>query len=201
MKIAWYVVAFFAIVIGLYPVIYSLVDMTQQGLLAGKGKLLDKSVYMMLFYMHITGGGIALLTGWSQFKQKLRNKWLQLHRTLGKIYLVSVLFIGGPGGIYIAFYADGGLVSKVGFGLLGVFWWIFSAQAYMKIRQGDIQEHKLWMIRSYALTFAAVTLRIWMPLLGMGFGFEEAYPLISWLCWVPNMMFAELIIRKNWVPG
>ncbi len=201
MKITWYVVAFFAIVIGLYPVMYSLVDMTQQGLLAGKGKLLDNSVYLMLFYMHITGGGIALLTGWSQFKQKLRNKWLQLHRTLGKIYLVSVLFIGGPGGIYIAFYADGGLVSKVGFGLLGVFWWIFSAQAYMKIRQGDIQEHKLWMIRSYALTFAAVTLRIWLPLLGMGFGFEEAYPLISWLCWVPNMMFAELIIRKNWVPG
>jgi uncharacterized membrane protein len=201
MKKVWYIVAFLAITIGLYPVLFTLVDMTRQGLLAGKGDLLDSSIYMLLFYMHITGGGIALLTGWSQFSQSLRNKRKQLHRTVGKIYLISILFVGGPGGILIAYQADGGLVGKVGFALLGIFWWIFSAQAYLKIRQGNIQEHKLWMIRSYALTFAAVTLRIWLPLLGIGFSFEEAYPLIAWLCWVPNMMFAELIIRKNWVPG
>jgi uncharacterized membrane protein len=199
MKITWYVVALFAILIGLYPVLYYLVDMTQQGVLAGKGDLLESRVYMFMFYMHITGGGIALLTGWSQFRQKFRINRLALHRILGKIYLIAVIFIGGPSGIFIAYHANGGLVSKVGFGLLGIFWWIFSAQAYLKIQQGNVDEHKQWMIRSYALTFAAVTLRILLPLLGMQFDFEEAYPLIAWLCWVPNMMFAEVIIRKNWV--
>lgn len=201
MKLLWYLVAFFGIAIGLYPTLYLIFDMTQQGLLSGKGDLLESRVYMLAFYMHIFGGGVALLIGWMQFKRKLRDKRRSLHRTIGKIYLIAVILISGPGGLFIAYNADGGLTGKMGFGLLAIFWLIFSTMAFIKIKQGDIQEHKLWMIRSYALTFAAVTLRIWLPLFGSLYSFEEAYPMISWLCWVPNMIFAELIIRKNWVPG
>lgn len=199
MKLFWYLIAFFGIAIGLYPVLFMLVDMTQQGLLSRKGELLSNRIYMLAFYMHIYGGGLALLIGWPQFKKKLRDRRRSLHKIIGKIYLLAILFIGAPAGLYIAHYADGGLTGQMGFTLLAIFWFIFSLMAYLKIREGDVQEHKIWMIRSYALTFAAVTLRIWLPVFGAFYEYEEAYPMISWLCWVPNMIFAELIIRKNWV--
>jgi hypothetical protein len=55
------------------------------------------------------------------------------------------------------------------------------------------------MIRSYALTFAAVTLRIWLPLFQNGFGMEfiSAYVIIAWLCWVPNLLWAEWYVRQD----
>jgi hypothetical protein len=58
------------------------------------------------------------------------------------------------------------------------------------------------MIRSYALTFAAVMLRIYLPLSQVyGIPFEPAYQTIAWLCWVPNLIVAEwLILRQQLTP-
>ena len=56
------------------------------------------------------------------------------------------------------------------------------------------------MIRNYSLTFGAVTLRIWLPLFIVLFGierFELSYAIIAWLAWVPNLIVAELFIRKD----
>jgi hypothetical protein len=49
------------------------------------------------------------------------------------------------------------------------------------------------MIRSFALTFAAVTLRLYIPASeALGLAFEPAYLAIAFLCWVPNLAAAEL---------
>jgi hypothetical protein len=46
-------------------------------------------------------------------------------------------------------------------------------------------------LRSFSLTFAAVTLRIYLSLSGlMGWQFASAYAVIAWLCWVPNLLIA-----------
>ena len=49
------------------------------------------------------------------------------------------------------------------------------------------------------MTLAAVTLRIYLPLSQIaGIPFEEAYPAISWMCWVPNLIFVEwFMIEKT----
>ena len=141
-KVYWYVVPFLAIAVGLYPALYFIVDMRSQGLLAGKGILTENNVYMTGFYMHIFGGGVALLTGWPQFKQKLRTNHLGLHRTLGKIYVIVILLISAPAGLYLARYADGGLTSAMGFSFLAILWWLFTFYAYKKIREGNFHEHK-----------------------------------------------------------
>jgi hypothetical protein len=53
------------------------------------------------------------------------------------------------------------------------------------------------MTRSFALTFAAVTLRIYIPLaLAAGVGFADSYPAIAWLCWVPNLVVAQFLVRS-----
>lgn len=196
----WIPFALFAIAIGLYPAIYYFVDMSTNGLLASKPKeVLNNALWFPIFYIHITAGGLALLTGWTQFSNRLRSRYLNVHRFVGKVYVLSVL-LSSCAGLYIAFFASGGIVCVFGFGSLALLWLFTDIKAYTSIRKLQVDEHERWMIRNYALTFAAVTLRIWLPLATgiMHFDFITSYRVISWLCWVPNLVVAEYIItRKN----
>ena len=188
--------ALLAIAIGLYPVVYLIQDEIF-GLLTSKStELLNDDTWNLAFYTHISLGGVALLSGWSQFSSRLRQKYMEMHRILGKIYVLSVIF-SGIASLYIAVYATGGMITSIGFFLLGVFWLISAIQAYRYVRKGDIMKHNTYMIYSYALCFAAVTLRIWLPLLTMAFGdFLPAYKIVAWLCWVPNLFVAYLLNNK-----
>ena len=79
--------------------------------------------------------------------------------------------------------------------MLAITWLITTAMAYLRVRQGDIVRHRMWMVRSYALTLAAVTLRIYLPITQIkGIPFESAYPVIAWMCWVPNLLLAEWLV-------
>lgn len=194
----WFVFGFLAIGVGLYPVSYFLFDMGG-GLLASKSDaLLHSVVWTGAFYTHIGFGAIAMLCGWTQFSRKIRNRNISLHRTLGKIYLVAVS-LSGLAGLYLAFFATGGLVSSLGFGGLALAWVFTTSAAYKTIRQKEYDAHERWMIRSYALCFAAVTLRIWLPLgtALLQMPFVETYRVIAWLCWVPNLIVAEWIIARR----
>lgn len=196
-KVAWFVFVVLAITIGLYPLFYLFVD-SDFGLLASKSESLLSNVFWNIgFYGHIMFGGIALLIGWMQFSKKMRTRHLDRHRLVGKIYVLSAI-ISGVCGIYIGFYATGGIISSIGFILLGVFWLYTTITAYKAIRSGDIELHQGFMIYSYALCFAAVTLRVWLPLLSIAFGdFVSAYRVVAWLCWVPNAVFAYFWVRKK----
>ncbi|BFP41967.1 hypothetical protein FGF1_28120 [Flavobacteriaceae bacterium GF1] len=196
-KLAWFVFAFLAIGVGLYPMGYFFVA-GKFGLLYSKSDaLLANTLWNVGFYGHITFGGLALLTGWSQFSKRLRNKRLQLHRNLGKIYVGSVV-ISGICAVGIGFFATGGWVSASGFVLLGLIWLYTTLSAYAAICRKDMALHQGMMIYSYAACFAAVTLRIWLPLLQFAFGeFLIAYKIVAWLCWVPNMIFAFFWVKKR----
>ena len=197
-RISWIIAAILAVAIGIYPIIYLIIDMESNGLLASKGQeLLSTTIYNLGFYIHISLGGLALLIGWTQFSKKWRAKYLKRHRNIGKIYIISVL-LSGLAGLYIAFYATGGFGTKLGFSLLALLWLITTIVAFITIKNKNIIAHEKWMIRSYALCFAAVTLRLWMPILPALFDldFSESYAIISWLCWVPNLIFAEILITR-----
>ena len=196
-RVAWIVFALLAIGIGLYPLSYVFAS-GDFGLLAGKAKeLLANQVWRTAFYGHISFGGLALLMGWSQFSKSLRSKHLELHRTLGKVYVGSVM-ISGVCGVYLGFYATGGVIPALGFIGLGLIWLYTTGRAYTAIRKKDLSLHQGMMIYSYAACFAAVTLRIWLPILTLIFGeFLIAYKIVAWLCWVPNMVFAHLWVRRK----
>ncbi|KYG80750.1 DUF2306 domain-containing protein [Roseivirga echinicomitans] len=198
-KFGWFIIVFFAIGVGLYPLGYIFTENLEQfGLLSQKSEAVKSGqLWRVLFNIHIYLGGFSLLIGWSQFMKKFRNKYLNFHRNLGKVYVIAVL-ISGLTGLYIAFYAEGGWVSKLGFLGLACAWLYTTVQGYRTIRKGEVSLHEKWMIRSYAVTFAAVTLRIWLPMFQVGFGmdFISAYVIIAWLCWVPNLLWAEWRIRR-----
>ncbi|WP_323756456.1 DUF2306 domain-containing protein [Roseivirga sp.] len=198
-KFGWFILVFFAIGVGLYPLGYIFTENLEQfGLLSQKSEAIKSSqLWRLLFNIHIYVGGFSLLIGWSQFMKKFRNKYLNFHRNLGKVYVIAVL-LSGITGLYIAVYAEGGWVSKLGFIGLACAWLYTTIQGYRTIRKGKVSLHEKWMIRSYAVTFAAVTLRIWLPMFQVGFGmdFISAYVIIAWLCWVPNLLWAEWRIRR-----
>ena len=154
--------------------------------------------YYYGFYTHVILGPIALMIGPLQFLPKFRAKYLNFHRNLGKIYIVCCL-LGGLAGFIIAFDTFGGWETSLGFILLAVLWIYTTLQAYLTIRKKQVQEHQKWMLRSYALTLSAVTLRLWNPILMgiIGVDFLMAYAIVAWLCWVPNLAVIEWYIRRK----
>ncbi len=158
---------------------------------------LQNMTYYLGFYAHVLFGPIALLIGPFQFLPKFRAKNLKLHRALGKIYVAACL-LGGIAGFVIAFFTFGGWTASLGFILLAVFWIYTTTQAFLKIKNKEVELHRIWMLRSFALTLSAVTLRIWQPILMgvLGFEFIASYEIVAWLCWVPNLLIIEWYIRR-----
>jgi len=145
-------------------------------------------------YAHLTGGMLAIALGPFQFSRRLRSHYIDIHRWMGRTYLMAIL-VGGLSGLVLARISQGGIVAHVGFSLLAVSWIFTASQAYRYIRAGDTTSHRRWMIRNFSLTFAAVMLRIYIPMsIALHIPFEQAYPAIAWLCWVPNLAVAEWAI-------
>ena len=195
-KLSKTIIALFAIIIGLYPGIYFFKERTF-GLLSSKSAdLLANAFWNTAFYTHIILGGIALLIGWLQFSTKLRLRNTAAHIVIGKIYIACVLF-SALASIGLGFFATGGFITSTGFICLGIIWFTTTLFAYLKIRNMQVEQHRRLMIYSYATCFAAVTLRIWLPVLIIIFGdFIVAYTIVAWLCWVPNLLIATFIVRK-----
>lgn len=162
----------------------------------------QKAVYLAhhaILMIHIVASMLAILIGPFQFLPRLRQgRLLKFHRWLGRAYLLSVLF-GGIGGLYMAQFGYGGLISELGFAALAILWLYSGTMAYKRIRNKEIEAHRQWMIRNYALTLAGAMLRVWMPIsiVALGLEFVTAYRAIAWLCWVPNLLLAEWIIRRR----
>lgn len=156
--------------------------------------------YLLPLRFHIAGGMGALLAGPWQFSEKLRTRALSLHRWLGRFYLLAV-GLGSIAGFAMATVSEQGLPTHFGFGILAVLWFWSGLQAYRMVRRGNIAAHRRWMIRNFALTLAAVTLRIYLPImLGvLHWDFRPSYIAVSWLCWIPNLLIAEWMVRRRGV--
>ena len=147
--------------------------------------------------IHVAGAATALLVGPLQFSSALRSRVPMVHRLLGRVYVVSCL-LGGVAAFVLAFGASTGWISTAGFASLAVAWIITTSLAWRRAMQGQFIEHRAWMIRSFALTFAAVTLRLYLPFLPLlSIPFVQGYRAISFLCWVPNLLAVELYLRHR----
>ena len=166
------------------------------GFLQLKQAYLHIDVWRTAFYTHVFSSVFALLAGFTQFSKSLmRNKPL-LHRKLGYIYVTNILCVTGPAGLIMSFYANGGTISKIAFVLLSILWISFTAIALYKAKQKNFVAHRHFMIRSYALTLSALTLRSWKVILDEFTNIDsvDRYRIIAWLGWTLNLVIAELII-------
>ena len=59
--------------------------------------------------------------------------------------------------------------------------------------QRDFAAHRRWMIRSFALTFGAVTLRLQiLAFLPFGLMYNDVAPFLAYSAWIPNLLAVEL---------
>lgn len=143
---------------------------------------------------HVGGGVTALALGTFQLvtRKGPRRVW---HRFAGRVYVLACLS-SAVTGFGLALYSTAGPIASAGFGGLAVAWFFTTAVGWRKAVQGEFARHRRWMIRSLSLTYAAVTLRILLPLSPLsGLDFDDAYRAVAFLCWVPNLLLAELWLR------
>lgn len=122
-----------------------------------------------------------------------------LHKVLGRIYAYGILGFAGPTGLIMAFYAEGGTSSTIAFLIMGTLWMLTTFLAIKAIINKDIVGHQKWMYRSFALSAAAVTLRLLVPIMSITHWFDEQFIIVStaWLSWMINLGIAELIIIQK----
>jgi uncharacterized membrane protein len=188
-KFLWVVLALFALMNALWAFRYLLPHVPFPA-------EIDNFVHRRLaLSVHALGGGIALLVGPLQFVPRFRESNWNRHRVLGWIYCGAVL-LGWCASLWIAPHSQTGWVASAGFLTLGAGWLVTTGTAVRFISRGDAIGHRRWMIRSFALTAAAITLRIYLPLVFVfHWPFAIGYPAIAWLCWVPNAIGAEVYLR------
>ncbi len=162
--------------------------------------------------LHVAGAATALLVGPLQFSGAARRRFPGAHRWAGRVYLGGVA-LGGLASLVIAPFNTAGMVGFLGFGTLAVLWLWTGWRGYRAIRAGDVRGHQAWMIRNFALTYGAVMLRVWVPLLvaaqawaaGDAFdgeaAFTNAYAAVTILAWAPNLVVAEAMVRRRGLPS
>jgi hypothetical protein len=147
--------------------------------------------------VHVAGAATALLVSPLQLIPALRRGRPRLHRWLGRIYVVGCT-VGGLAGLPLAFGSAAGPIATMGFGGLAVAWLATTLVGWRAGTQKQVAEHRRWMVRSFSLTYAAVTLRIYLAILpALPIAFVSGYRVVSFLCWVPNLVLAELLLRRG----
>lgn len=167
---------------------------------------LDEGVFGRFWIMkwplvgHISGGLIALIVGPFQFWDGFRNRYLKIHRWMGRLYLTGIL-IASVSSVALAFSTSIAIhwTWAVALLALAMAWFFTSGMALRMILLKRLQQHKEWMIRSYVVTFGFVIFRWlsemeWITSQGT---FVEYGPTIGWLSWVIPLFFTDILLNWN----
>lgn len=169
------------------------------GFLKLKTKAIETGWYLPAYYAHVLVAGIILLLGIFQINQNWRLRWPTIHRLFGKMYIAGVLFFAAPGGLVMSFFILRGPWVLTSFLLQCSLWFICTYKAYVHIRIGDVEKHRKWILRSYSLTLAAITLRLYVFFSSWSFDLAQpaAYAIIAWLSWTLNLLICEWYLSKK----
>jgi len=141
-------------------------------------------------------GACALLLGPMQFSDSLRQRFTKFHRVVGRFYVGGAL-IAAPLGFYIQYYEERmGATRSFSFAALtdAALWIATTAVAMIFILRGNIQQHRNWMTRSYAVAIVFLEVRFVSGLLGYDDN-VSAGETIVWMCVAFSLLFADLVIH------
>lgn len=195
---SWFIAIFLALCLAGIALSYFDFDLTKH-FLGSKQEMVGNVIWLGAFYLHLLFGATVTLIAIPLFFSKLIPFKAKLHKQLGKIYIGSILFVSGPTGLYLAFFAEGGQFATIGFILMSMAWMIPTYIAFQRIIKGDVQGHYNWMIRSYCMTLSGVTLRIFTPIgsLYLGLDYDTSFILSAFIPWIFNLLIGELLVVLN----
>lgn len=143
-------------------------------------------------FIHVTGGSIALLSGPIQFLPFIRRKYINFHRWTGRIYLLGIL-LGALSAFNLSVNSVVGWMFGTALFVLAIVWVTTTTMAVICIRRREIEAHKVWMTRSYIVTFAFLIFRVLMssPLLA-GVELHYRFAALIWFSWIPTLLIYEV---------
>jgi len=188
--LAWALLSLSALAVGLFSLRYALPGMPFPS------DLPSLQLSRQAFIVHAVSASLALMLGPLQLVASLRSRFPVLHRWTGRCYVLAIA-VAWLSSLPLAVHAMTGAVAAAGFLALGLVWVVATGVGVVCALQRRFVEHRRWMVRSYALTAAAITLRIYLGLsAGLDVDLDVSYPYIAWLCWVPNLFAAEWYLRQ-----
>lgn len=159
--------------------------------------ILANSFASPFLIVHVVAGVIALVVGPLQFVRLIRARVPALHRATGLIY-VGACVASAPAAFMLALGTTAGPIAGAGFATLAVLLALFTYCGLRAAIERRFADHREWMLRSYALTATAITLRLMIPAASfLGLEFLPAYQAIAWLSWITNLALAEYAIRAS----
>ncbi len=157
---------------------------------------ISKTHYQVAFFMHVYTSIFVLFLGMPQFSARIRIRLKSFHRLTGKLYVGIILVLAAPSGLILGYYANGGIIAQLGFLVLALLWFYFIYLAYVYARKKEFDKHRKFMLRSYALTLSAISLR----LLKLGIVHIWELPpmditrIIAWGGWLLNLLTLEFVM-------
>jgi hypothetical protein len=158
-----------------------------------------RPIYKYSFYIHIFAGMFCIGAALTQFSSYILKKRRAIHVWSGRIYVLVVLVLGAPTGLYMSFFAKGSYWERLLFMFMALYWFYTTAKGLQTILAKNVLAHKVWMIRSYSMALTAVTFRIYhIAFYYFGMDHLHNYEISLWISVLGNMLVAEyLIFRKS----
>jgi uncharacterized membrane protein len=152
--------------------------------------------------LHVLPGAVFLTLAPWQFSSRLRNRHIRFHRYSGRILVLAALITGVTGLYFGLFMPYGGLAEAMAIALFGGLLLVTVSRAFLAIRRHDVERHREWMIRTFALCIAVSTVRVVGPLFDIaltpvGWTSSAVFALAVWTGWVLTVAFAEVWIRAT----
>ena len=193
----WFPVIFFSLLL-VYNTIPYFSFSPNFSFLQERIKLYLNPLWKYSFYVHIFAGMFCISAALTQFSLTIIKKRRAIHIYIGKIYVIVVLLLGAPTGLYMAFFAKGGYSEKLCFIFMAVWWFITTYKGLESIRNKNVLAHTIWMKRSYAMALTAVTFRIYHIVFFMfGMGHYENYAISLWISVIGNLAVTEYFIYRR----
>jgi uncharacterized membrane protein YozB (DUF420 family) len=146
---------------------------------------------------HGIAGACALLLGPMQFSDRLRKRYAKLHRVVGRFYIAGV-FVAGPLGFYIQFFQERSGATR-SFSIAGAvdatLWMTTTAIALLFILRGNVNLHRQWMTRSFAVAIVFLEVRVIGGVTGWDMLGPAAIETIVWVCLAFSVLSADIVLQ------
>ncbi len=150
----------------------------------------------VVFVLHALAGAVALVTGALQVNAGLRRNIVR-HRAIGRVYVVAVL-VAGVGGLWSAVFFEVPRTARVLLAVASGAWVATTVLAVVRVRAGQVERHRAWMLRSLALTMFFLTFELWTQVTAAtGLPHRVAYPLAVVCACAANLAVAEWRIHRD----
>ena len=107
--------------------------------------------YQWAFYAHIAAGPVSLILGLILVSEQFRRQFPTWHRSLGKTQAILVLFLLAPSGLWMAYYAETGVVAAIGFSVLAIVTGLCVLMGWQSAVKKRFAEHRRWMLAMFSV--------------------------------------------------